>query len=145
MKKILFLIITLLTFELTFSQSHTKTENQKVKAGFGVTVVQTPAQYPGGPDSLFNYLSNNLKYPRHAKLSGVYGRVYVGFLVDKTGKLKNFRILSGVTDELNDEALRVVKAMPDWTPGTRAGENIDVQYVLPIDFVLPSKQEPEKE
>src|SRR5690349_2853696 len=138
MKNILSLILVLLAFKTTIAQSQSKAENQKVKAGFGVTIAQTPAQFPGGPDSLFNFLSNNLTYPRHAKLEGIYGRVYVGFLVDKTGKLKNFRILSGVTEELNDEAMRVVKAMPDWTPGTRAGEKIDVQYVLPIDFIIPA-------
>jgi TonB family protein len=145
MKKNLYLTIALLIFITSFISAQTKNENQKVKAGFGVSVVQTQPEFPGGADSLFNFLTHNLKYPRHAKLSGIHGRVYVGFLIDKTGELKNYRILSGVTDELNDEAMRVVKAMPAWKPGTRAGENIDVQYVMPIDFILPEKNEPGKE
>ncbi len=141
--KIAYLTLALLICGTSFAQ--VKKDNQKVKAGFGVSVVQTQPEFPGGSDSLYNFLINNLKYPRHAKLSGIYGRVYIGFLVDKTGKLLNQRLLSGVTDELNDEAMRVVKAMPDWKPGTRAGENIDVQYIMPIDFILPPKNEPVKE
>jgi TonB family protein len=145
MKKTIYLTVALLICLASFAQTRFQNENQKVKAGFGATVVQQNPEFPGGPDSLFNFLSNNLKYPRHAKLEGVHGRVYVGFLIDKTGKLKNHRILNGVTEELNEEAMRVVKEMPDWKPGTRAGENVDVQYVLPIDFILPKKNEPEKE
>jgi TonB family protein len=141
MKKF-YLFIILFMHEASFAQ--TKKESPGVKAGFGVTVVQTSPEFPGGPDSLFSFLSHNLKYPRNSKLSGASGHVYVGFLIDKTGKLKNHKILSGVTDELNEEAMRVVKAMPDWTPGTRAGEAVDVQYILPIYFVLPKKSEPEK-
>src|SRR5256885_14167106 len=107
--KILYLTLALLISSNLFAQPQAKAQNQKVKAGFGVTVVQTQPEFPGGSDSLYNFLMNNLKYPRHAKLSGIYGRVYVGFLIDKTGKLKNHRILNGVTEELNDEAMRVVK------------------------------------
>jgi TonB family protein len=139
-----YLIALLFCFTAPAYSQAKKGSSSGVKAGFGVTVVQSQPEFPGGADSLYEYLSHNLKYPRDAKLQGIHGSVYVGFLVDKTGVLKNHKVLSGVTDELNEEAMRVIKAMPDWKPGTRAGENVDVQYILRIDFILPPKQEPEK-
>jgi TonB family protein len=119
--------------------SQPQKEHQRVKAGFGVTVVQVQPEFPGGQDSLSSFIKKNMVYPLQAKLNGIHGRVYVGFLVDKTGKLKNHRILSGVNDELNNEALRVVQLMPDWTPGTNNGVAMDVQYILPFDFIVPKK------
>ena len=114
-----------------------------VKAGFGVSVVQTQPQFPGGEDSLLSFLKKNLRYPEEAKLAWIQGRVFVGFLIDHNGKIKDVKILSSVNQQLDDEALRVVHMMPDWTPGTVSGTNVDVQYILPIEFVMPPKRKPE--
>lgn len=118
-----------------------KKEHQRVKAGFGVTVVQSQPEFPGGLDSLNSFLKNNMTYPLQAKLNGIQGRVYVGYLIDKTGKIKNAKVLSGVNEDLNNEALRVVQLLPDWQPGTKGGVAVDVQYILPLDFVIPAKRE----
>lgn len=141
--KLHYIFIVLLIAANSFAQnpSQQKKERQKVKAGFGVSVVQVQPEFPGGSDSLSIFLNKNMKYPLQAKLSGIHGRVYVGFLVDKTGKIKNEKVLSGVNDDLNNEALRLVQSMPDWKPGTSGGTAVDVQYILPIDFVVPPKQE----
>ncbi|MCX6291860.1 MAG: energy transducer TonB [Bacteroidetes bacterium] len=117
-----------------------KKERQRVKAGFGVSVTQTQPEFPGGADSLNSFLKKNTVYPQQAKLNGIHGRVYIGFLVDKAGKLKNIKMLSGVNEDLNNEALHVVQMMPDWKPGTTAGNAVDVQYILPIDFIVPEKR-----
>ena len=126
-----------------FAQAPTQSKNvhEKVKKGFGVSVVQTQPEFPGVPDSLSSFLNNKLNYPLQAKINGIHGRVYVGFLVDKTGKIKNEKVLSGVNDDLNNEALRVVSLMPDWKPGTNSGAAVDVQYILPIDFITPPRQQ----
>jgi len=138
--KLVLITATILLPVAIYAQSDSpKASNQHVKAGFGVTISQSEPQFPGGEESLNNYLTENLKYPRGPKLDGIQGRVYVGFLVDKTGKISRERVLNGVNDELDAEAIRVVRSMPDWKPGTRAGETIDVQYILAIDFVLPPK------
>ena len=124
-----------------YAQSGTKkTGNHPVKAGFGVTVVQTQPEFPGGEEGLNSFIVDQIKYPREAKVNGIEGKVYVGFLVDKTGKISNERILSGINDELDAEAIRVIRTMPDWKPGTRGGENVDVQYILALDFILPPKR-----
>ena len=138
--KLLYITLSVLLPAALYAQTGNQNkENQRVKAGFGVTVVQTQPEFPGGEDSLNNYLVENIKYPREAKLDGKQGRVYVGFLIDKKGKISFERVLSGISDELDTEAMRVVRSMPDWKPGTRGGENVDVQYILAIDFVLPPK------
>ncbi len=129
---LLFLLVIVCTANL-LAQNH-------VKAGFGVTVVQTQPQFPGGDDSLISFLKTNLRYPQEAKIAWIQGRVFIGFLVNNTGKIKDVRVLSGVNDALDDESLRVVHLMPDWTPGTIGGTNVDVQYILPIEFVMPQKR-----
>lgn len=110
------------------------------KAGFGVTVVQTQPHFPGGDDSLIAFLKNNLRYPEEAKLAWIQGRVFVGFLIDHNGKIRDVKILSGVNQQLDDEALRAVHLMPDWIPGTIGGTNVDVRYILPIEFVMPKRK-----
>jgi TonB family protein len=132
--KTIYLAAAILAVSVSFAQ-----DTERVKAGFGVTVVQTQPEFPGGPDSLQAFLSNNLTYPREAKLDRINGRVYISFVIDEKGKINNPKVLSGVNSQLDDEALRVVKLMPDWKPGTKANEPVKVQYILPIDFITPKK------
>ena len=138
--KLAYVTIAILLPAAMYAQSGVqKKENQRVKAGFGVSIVQTQPEFPNGEDSLNNFLLEQINYPHEAKLKGISGRVYVGFLIDKTGKLSNERVLNGVVEELDAEAIRVVRLMPDWKPATRSGQNVDSQYILAIDFVLPPK------
>ena len=141
--KLPFIVFAALVTTGSFGQttSTPKKEHQRVKSGFGVTVVQSQPEFPGGQDSLDSFLRNNLVYPQQAKLNGIHGRVYIGYLIDKTGKIKNVRVLSGVNDELNNEALRVVQLFPDWKPGSKGGTAVDVQYILPLDFYIPPKRD----
>lgn len=110
-----------------------------VKTGFGVTVVQSQPQFPGGEDSLISFLKNNLRYPPEAKLAWIQGRVFVGFMIDYTGKIKDIKVLSGVNQQLDDEALRVVHMMPEWIPGKIGETNVDTRYILPIEFTMPKR------
>jgi TonB family protein len=136
MKNLFFLCLLLAAF-VAFGQSTNKDEKKPVKKGFGVTVTQIQPEFPGGTDSLERFLNDNLVYPQKAKIDHIQGRVYVGFMVDRNGKIVNPRILSSASEELDKEALRVVSIMPDWKPGTAGGSPMDVQYILPIDFVTP--------
>ena len=114
-----------------------ETAKPRIQKGFGVTVAQVQPQFPGGEDSLKNFLKSNLVYPENAKQNHIQGRVYVGFMVDRTGKIVKPRILSSASADLDAEALRVVGMMPLWTPGSAGGTPIDIQYILPIDFISP--------
>ncbi len=134
----LFTFVQVVVFSVTnlFAQ-------EKVKAGFGVTVVQQQPQFPGGEDSLVSFLKNNLRYPQEARLAWIQGRVFIGFMIDHSGKMKNIKVLSSVNSQLDEEALRVVHMMPEWQPGKIGDTNVDTQYILPIEFVMPPKREKE--
>jgi periplasmic protein TonB len=118
--------------------SATNAQAQKgPKVGYGVAIEQTPAQFPGGDDSLAVFLQKNFKYARQEQAHGKHGQVNVGFTVDKEGKIKDPFVLNGAGKEIDEEAVRVVQAMPAWKPGTSAGTAVEVQYILPIDYFLP--------
>ncbi len=93
-------------------------------------------QMPSLPGGINKYLSNNIKYPKKAKQIDAEGIVYLQFVVNKKGEIKNVKVLRGVNKWLDDEAVRVVKAMPNWSPGKQRGKAVSVLYNLPINFQL---------
>jgi len=99
-------------------------------------VVEEMPTFPGGEDKLMKYLRDNIKYPPVARENGIQGRVYVTFVVDKDGKIKDLKLLRGIGGGCDEEAMRVVKSMPDWKPGRQNGRNVPVQYNLPVNFAL---------
>jgi len=92
-------------------------------------------KYPGGPVAMMKFITENLHYPEDAKAAGVEGRVTTRFVVTKTGVIANVTIVRGIY-ECNNEALRVIKAMPKWDPGKIKGVPLDVYVTLPITFKL---------
>jgi len=109
------------------------------------TVVEVMPKYPGGQDALMRYMSTNTKYPENARKNGVQGTVFITFVVEKDGQISNARVLRGVDEELDKEALRVVKEMPKWNPGKEKGKAVNVQFNLPVAFKLDSGKEKEAE
>ncbi|MGY6562881.1 MAG: TonB family protein [Luteibaculaceae bacterium] len=100
------------------------------------TVVEEPPVFNGGNEALFGYLSENIKYPPQAKADSVAGVVFITFVVDKTGTVTQAEVLKGIGGGCDEEALRVVKEMPKWTPGKQEGKPVSVQFNLPIRFSL---------
>lgn len=105
------------------------------------TIVEEMPQYPGGALALRKYLAYNIKYPRSAAEKGIQGKEFVSFVITKTGSVADARIISGVDPSLDQEALRIVQSMPSWQPGKQRGKEVDVQYTLPINFVLERNTE----
>lgn len=105
-------------------------------AGKVFTIVEEMPSFPGGEAKLMEYLQTKIKYPGIARENGISGRVYVTFVVDKDGKIKEAKLLRGIGGGCDEEALRVVKSMPDWKPGRQNGRNVSVQYNLPVNFNL---------
>lgn len=100
------------------------------------TVVEKMPEFPGGEAAVREYIAKSVKYPEDAKKAGIQGKVFVTFVVDKTGKVLDAKIARGASPSLDKEALRVVETMPAWTPGQQHGENVAVQYTIPIQFAL---------
>lgn len=99
-------------------------------------VVEEMPEFPGGQDGVRNFVSKNLKYPKDAVENNITGKVYVSFIISDTGKVKYAKIIHGIDPMLDKEALRVVNLLPDWKPGKQRGQNVNVQYTIPISFAL---------
>ena len=99
-------------------------------------VVEQNPQFPGGEQALMAWLTKNLKYPSVAQENGIQGRVMVSFVVNKDGSIVDPKIVRSVDPSLDKEAIRVVSAMPKWTPGRQRGKTVRVKYSLPVTFRL---------
>ena len=100
------------------------------------TVVETDPEFPGGMDALYKYLEDNITYPKEAKEHNISGKVYVTFVVEKDGSISNPKLLRDIGGGCGAEAIRVVKAMPRWTPGKQRGKPVRVQFNIPVNFTL---------
>lgn len=90
----------------------------------------------GGLDGLQRYIASHIKYPPSAVENGLFGRVFVQFVIDKTGQVTDVKLARSLYPDLDKEAIRVVKSMPKWKPGENRGRPVKVSYTIPINFVL---------
>ena len=105
------------------------------------TVVRTQPKFPGGTKALYQYIEDNMKYPAAARRANVSGKVFLTFVVLADGAITQVKILKGMGFGTDEEAIRIVSAMPKWIPGAKAdGEKVNVKYNLPISFVLPQEK-----
>lgn len=93
-------------------------------------------EFPGGEEELKKYVSSNIKYPEEALKNNVEGRVSVSFYVDTLGRVKDIQVLKGIAYGCDEEAIRIVKSMPKWTPATLDNKPVRIQMSLPIVFSL---------
>ena len=105
---------------------------------------ETMPQFPGGQGVLMKYLAANIKYPASAVKAKKQGRVIVTFIVQKDGSITHAKIAKSIDPELDAEALRFVKGMPKWTPGTQNGKPVSVRYMVPVKFSLQKDATPGK-
>lgn len=96
--------------------------------------------YPGGLESLMEFLGENLTYPEEAVKNKKDGRVIVQFIVEKDGSVSEAKVVRSVSKELDAEALRVCKLLDGFTPGYVDGRPVRVWYTLPIVFKLPAEE-----
>ena len=99
-------------------------------------VVEQMPEYPGGIQALFEYLQQNVKYPEDAKNQKVEGRVSATLVVETDGTINNVEVVKPAFPSLDAEAVRVLSAMPKWTPGMQSGKVVRVKYTVPINFNL---------
>lgn len=130
MKFTLFLLLIIMAMPLS-AQTEGGTDNEPV---YNMAMMQQQPKFPGGTSEMYKWLGNNIKYPEEAKKEGVSGKVIVDFVITKTGKTDKVRVVRGLHPALDQEAVRVIKAMPAWTPGKQNGQPVNVSYTLPITF-----------
>lgn len=99
--------------------------------------VENEPSFPGGIEELMRFLSANIKYPKVAEEEGIQGRVFISFVVDSSGVIRDATLTSNSSDpSLDSEALRVVRLMPKWKPGSINGSPVSVKHILPVNFFL---------
>jgi TonB family protein len=104
-------------------------------------------EYEGGPDSMYQFIAENIHYPVTALEQGIMGIVYVGFVVDTTGNMVDIQVKRGIGGGCDEEALRVVNLMAAtkrWTPGMHEGKPVRVTFTMPITFALEGKKKKRK-
>ncbi|MCC5927663.1 MAG: energy transducer TonB [Cyclobacteriaceae bacterium] len=104
------------------------------------TVVEQPPVPEGGLQQLYRFISREMRYPEEARQSGIGGKVFVEFIIDKDGLVKDIRTVKGIGYGCDEEAERVLTGMPAWQPGMQRGQAVAVKMILPITFALNVEQ-----
>lgn len=167
MKKIVLIYFFSIASTFCYSQNTKSVDScyvvGKTDTTWQTTCVQVAPSFPGGGDqALYKFLAKETRYPQFAKENNIQGRVYITYVIDKTGEVtmvevqkgaaideknpimslpdslreKEIAIFNKGAIELADEAIRVVKAMPKWNPGSQDGKLVRVRYILPFRFKL---------
>ena len=100
------------------------------------SLVEKMPQYKGGESAVLEFISRNLSYPTLAREKGISGKVILRFVVTKTGSIGEVTVLRGIDSECDEEAIRVIKSLSNWIPGTQNGVPVNVYIVSPIIFKL---------
>lgn len=98
--------------------------------------IERMPEFPGGDEARLKFLRDSLKYPIDARLKGIQGRVYVTFVIERDGSISEVKLLKGIGYGCDEEAIRVVKSMPNWIPGIQDGKPVRVQFNMPLLFKL---------
>lgn len=98
--------------------------------------VQAAPEFPGGSRALAKFLGSTIRYPARARESKTQGKVYIGFIIEKNGTLTDFKIIKGIGNGCDEEAIRVLKLSPAWKPGTVEGKPVRTSYVQPITYQI---------
>jgi len=117
-------------------QSKLDTSNNEI-----FTIVQKMPKFPGGDVALLQHFGSSIIYPAEARLHDIEGVVVIGFTVEKDGSITDLEILRDIGGGCGDEAMRIAKEMPTWTPGMQDGKLVRVAFKLPVRFRIQSQDE----
>ncbi len=132
MKKLLFILLYFMPF-IGFAQETPERDSTKEII---FTYVEDQPEFPEGADAMMMYLKKSIRYPSDALEKKVQGIVYVNFVVSEIGEITKAKVIRGISESIDKEALRVVNEMPTWKPGTQNGKAVKVSFNVPINFKL---------
>ena len=135
MKRLIFLSL-MAAFSLATVQAQKTVVSQKEQKPEVFMVVENMPEYPGGNEAMIAFFAKNMKYPADAQKNKVQGRVLVTFVVERDGTITDVQVAKPTFPSLDDEAMRLVKKMPKWKPGTQRGVPVRVKFTLPVVFKL---------
>lgn len=131
-------IMTMVIIMLMIGFSCSKKDELKAgtKGNEPLTEAEVMPAFPGGDEALPVFISNNIKYPDVAVKNGDQGKVIIRFCVTEKGDIDRISVEKGVTKELDEESVRVIKTLPRFEPGMNEGKRVAVWYLVPITFAL---------
>jgi TonB family protein len=121
---------------LNFSGITTTNENITQQDEPVFSAVQEQPEFPGGKTAMYKYLGENIVYPKEAQKSNIFGNVYLQFIVKKDGSVEKVELLKGLGHGCDEEAIRVIKAMPKWKPAKQNGKAVNAYINMPIQYKL---------
>ena len=131
------LLTTLSVLAILFmANTTTMAQDKKVANDKVYEKVEVMPEFPGGEQAMMDFVGKNVQYPKEAMEKEISGRVLVGFIVEKDGSIADVKVVKGIGGGCDEEAVRVVKAMPKWKPGKDKGKPVRVSYVMPFTFKL---------
>ena len=116
------------------TQTNTTLPKEEDEQEWGFFIVEVMPEFPCGEAGLLKYIEVNTIYPEEARNKSLEGKVFINFLVSKTGEVQNVKVAKGIDPLLDNEAIRVVQSMPKWKPATQRGKPVEVSFSLPIAF-----------
>jgi periplasmic protein TonB len=132
MKKIILLCcfcMPLLSFAQTKDTTSVNESEQEI-----LSFAEVMPEFPGGNDEMYRFLARNIVYPQKLREKDIEGKVIITFVVRKDGSLDDIKVINKTAKEFADEAIRIIKLMPKWTPGKEKGELVNVKFIVPIKF-----------
>ncbi len=108
----------------------------KTSIVFNLVELEKRPQFPGGEAKMYQFIAKNIQYPHQAKEASIQGKVYAQFVVNKDGSLSDIKVIRGIGGGCDEEAVNAIKNMPNWKPGTQRGKNVNVRFILPVNFKL---------
>ena len=114
--------------------TQTTTTLQEEEQELGFFIVENMPEFPCGEVGLRKYIAENTIYPEEAKNKGLEGKVFIYFIVSKTGDVEDVKVAKGIDPLLDNEAIRVVQSMPKWKPATQRGKPVEVRFTVPVTF-----------
>lgn len=139
-KKVRVNIVQPVIFKLSSSKTQTNNQptiaNNEIEEKAVPAIIETLPKYPGGDAEMYKFIGKHLKYPKKARRKGIEGMVIVQFTVDKEGNVTDPKVLRDIGYGCGEAALKVVKKMPKWTPGSQRDKPVPVRMTLPFNFKL---------
>ncbi len=130
------LIVLLLTSSIIACNTQNELELSVLSNEVIFTKVDNQPTFEGGMTAYYEYIQANLTYPAKAKKDGIEGKVFIEFVITKTGKVESAKILRGLEENCDKAVLALISNSPDWKPGSQKGVPVNVKMVLPITFSL---------
>ncbi|MBC8109813.1 MAG: energy transducer TonB [Verrucomicrobia bacterium] len=138
--KNLFYLCLLFTFAKVSAQNFQASCRKAINENGSMVSVEVAASFPGGYAAMFDYLKSNLQYPAEASEKRASGTVFVALLITETGKLDKISIRQSVGFGCDEEAIRLIQAMPNWIPAQQNGKALRTKLMIPIPFENPMEQ-----